>query len=363
MTYDFIPPAKPLIGDEERAAVDRVLRSGMIAQGPEVAAFETEFSEHFKLGRACVAVNSGTSGLHLGLLSCGIGAGDEVIVPSFTFAATANSVALTGAKPIFADISEDDFTLDPASVEASITERTKAIMPVHLYGHPAKMDQLRAIADKHGLMLFEDAAQAHGAALNGTPVGAFGEFAMFSLYPTKNMTSGEGGMVSAANAEIERNLRLYRNQGMLQQYHNEVVGLNNRMTDIHAAIGRVQLTKVGAWTRTRQENAAFLSANLEGVTPPPIADGAVHVFHQYTVRVAGDRDGLSRALKEEYNVGSGMFYPVPNHRLKPFMSDVELPETERAAKECLSLPVHPSLSQADLERIVLAVNALAKAGA
>ncbi len=363
MTLDFIPPAKPIVGDEEREAVDRVLRSGMLAQGPEVAAFEKEFSEHFQLGRACVAVNSGTSGLHLGLLSSGIGAGDEVIVPSFTFAATANSVALTGAKPIFADISEDDFTLDPASVEASITERTKAIMPVHLYGHPAKMDQLRAIADKHGLMLFEDAAQAHGAALHGTPVGAFGEFAMFSLYPTKNMTSGEGGMVSAANAEIERNLRLYRNQGMLQQYHNEVVGLNNRMTDIHAAIGRVQLTKVGAWTRTRQDNAAFLSANLEGVTPPPIADGAVHVFHQYTVRVAQDRDGLSKALKDEYNVGSGMFYPVPNHRLKPFMADVELPETERAAKECLSLPVHPSLSQADLERIVTAVNTLAKAGA
>ncbi len=249
MTLDFIPPAKPIVGDEEREAVDRVLRSGMIAQGPEVAAFETEFSEHFKLGRACVAVNSGTSGLHLGLLSSGIGAGDEVIVPSFTFAATANSVALTGATPIFADIALDDFTLDPASVEASITERTKAIMPVHLYGHPAKMDQLRAIADKHGLMLFEDAAQAHGAALNGTPVGAFGEFAMFSLYPTKNMTSGEGGMVSAANDEVERNLRLYRNQGMLQQYHNEVVGLNNRMTDIHAAIGRVQLTKVGAGPR------------------------------------------------------------------------------------------------------------------
>ena len=363
MTQSFIPPAKPIIGDEERAAVDRVLRSGMIAQGPEVAAFETEFSEHFKLGRACVAVNSGTSGLHLGLLSCGIGAGDEVIVPSFTFAATANSVALTGATPVFADISADDFTLDPASVEASITERTKAIMPVHLYGHPAKMDTLRAIADSHSLLLFEDAAQAHGASLNGTPVGAFGEFAMFSLYPTKNMTSGEGGMVSCSDATIERNVRLYRNQGMLQQYHNEVVGLNNRMTDIHAAIGRVQLTKVDAWTKTRQENAAFLSANLEGVTPPPTLDGAVHVFHQYTVRVPEDRDGLAKALKEEYQVGSGMFYPVPNHRLKPFQSPVELPETERAAQECLSLPVHPSLTQEDLERIVAAVNALAKAGA
>ena len=363
MTQSFIPPAKPIIGEEERAAVDRVLRSGMIAQGPEVAAFETEFSDHFKLGRACVAVNSGTSGLHLGLLSCGIGAGDEVIVPSFTFAATANSVALTGATPVFADIAADDFTLDPASVEASITEHTKAIMPVHLYGHPAKMDKLRAIADSHGLLLFEDAAQAHGASLNGTPVGAFGEFAMFSLYPTKNMTSGEGGMVSCADATIERNVRLYRNQGMLQQYHNEVVGLNNRMTDIHAAIGRVQLTKVDAWTKTRQENAAFLSANLEGVTPPPVADGAVHVYHQYTIRVPEDRDGLAKALKEEYQVGSGMFYPVPNHRLKPFQAPVELPETERAAKECLSLPVHPSLTQEDLERIVNAVNTLAKAGA
>lgn len=360
---DFIPPAKPIIGDEEREAVDRVMRSGMLAQGPEVKAFEEEFSAHFGLGRACVAVNSGTSGLHLGLLANGIGAGDEVIVPSFTFAATANSVALTGATPVFADIAADDFTLDPASVEASITERTKAIMPVHLYGHPAKMAQLRAIADKHGLKLFEDAAQAHGASLDGTPVGAFGEFAMFSLYPTKNMTSGEGGMVSAADETIERNLRLYRNQGMLQQYHNEVVGLNNRMTDIHAAIGRVQLTKVDGWTAQRQSNAAFLSANLEGVTPPPVAEGAVHVYHQYTVRVPEDRDGLAAALKEQYQVGSGMFYPVPNHRLKPFQVDVELPETERAAKECLSLPVHPSVSQQDLERIVEAVNTLTKAGA
>lgn len=360
---DFIPPAKPIIGDEEREAVDRVLRSGMIAQGPEVKAFEEEFSEHFGLGRACVAVNSGTSGLHLGLLSSGIGPGDEVIVPSFTFAATANSVALTGATPVFADIALDDFTLDPASVEASITDKTKAIMPVHLYGHPAKMAELQAIADKHGLMLFEDAAQAHGASLNGTPVGAFGTFAMFSLYPTKNMTSGEGGMVSAANDEVERNLRLYRNQGMLQQYHNEVVGLNNRMTDIHAAIGRVQLTKVGAWTKQRQDNAAFLSSNLEGVVVPAVADGAVHVYHQYTIRVEGDRDGLSKALKDEYNVGSGMFYPVPNHRLKPFARDIHLPNTEQAAQEALSLPVHPSLSQGDLERVVEAVNALVKAGA
>ncbi|HON76780.1 MAG TPA: DegT/DnrJ/EryC1/StrS family aminotransferase [Dermatophilaceae bacterium] len=360
---DFIPPAKPLIGDEERAAVDRVLRSGMLAQGPEVKAFEEEFSAHFGLDRACVAVNSGTSGLHLGLLSSGVGAGAEVIVPSFTFAATANSVALTGARPVFADISPDDFCLDPDAVEAAITERTAGIMPVHLYGHPAKMDRIQAVADAHGLQVFEDAAQAHGASLGGRPVGSFGSFAMFSLYPTKNMTSGEGGMVSVANAEVERLVRLYRNQGMEKQYHNEVVGFNCRMTDIHAAIGRVQLTKVDAWTAKRQENAAFLSANLRGVTPPPVAPGAVHVYHQYTIRVPQDRDGFAAALREQYAIGSGMFYPVPNHKLAPFSVDVELPETARAAAECLSLPVHPSLSQGDLERIVEAVNALAAAGA
>jgi dTDP-4-amino-4,6-dideoxygalactose transaminase len=359
---DFIPPAKPIIGDEERAAVDRVLRSGMLAQGPEVAAFEKEFSEHFGLGRACVAVNSGTSGQHLGLLSSGVTAGDEVIVPSFTFAATANSVALTGATPVFADIDADDFCLSPAAVEAAVTERTVGIMPVHLYGHPAKMDAILAVARKHGLQVFEDAAQAHGASLHGTPVGAFGTFAMFSLYPTKNMTSGEGGMVSVADPHVERLVRLYRTQGMEKQYHNEVVGLNNRMTDIHAAIGRVQLTKVGAWTAQRQANAAFYDSHLEGVTVPPVAEGAVHVYHQYTVRVPEDRDGFAAALKERFNVGSGMFYPVPNHRLAPFRAEVDLPETERAAAECLSLPVHPSLSQADLERVVEAVNTLTKAG-
>jgi dTDP-4-amino-4,6-dideoxygalactose transaminase len=360
---DFIPPAKPMIGEEERAAVDRVLRSGMLAQGPEVAAFEQEFAEHFNLGRACVAVNSGTSGLHLGLLSSGVGPGDEVIVPSFTFAATANSVALSGATPVFADIDADDFCLSPMAVEAAITERTVGIMPVHLYGHPAKMEAFERLAETHGLRLFEDAAQAHGASLHGRPVGSFGQFAMFSLYPTKNMTSGEGGMVSVADAETERRLRLYRNQGMERQYHNELVGFNARMTDLHAAIGREQLRKVDGWTAQRQKNAAFLTANLEGVTTPSVADGAVHVYHQYTIRVPHDRDGLAAALREEYNIGSGMFYPVPNHRLEPFRVDVDLPETGRAARECLSLPVHPALSEADLERIVSAVNDLARAGA
>src|SRR5690349_18087736 len=180
----------------------------MLAQGPEVKAFEEEFSSHFGLDRACVAVNSGTSGLHLGLLSAGVKPGDQVIVPSFTFAATANSVALTGATPVFADIEPHSFCLDPASVAAAVTDRTVGVMPVHLYGHPADMPAFASLADQHGLQVFEDAAQAHGASLDGTPVGAFGSFAMFSLYPTKNMTSGEGGMVSVATDEIERLMRL-----------------------------------------------------------------------------------------------------------------------------------------------------------
>jgi perosamine synthetase len=358
-----IPAAKPIIGDEERAAVDRVMRSGMVAQGPEVAAFEEEFSAALAGGRQCVAVNSGTSGLHLGLLAAGIGPGDEVIVPSFTFAATANSVALTGATPVFADIEADSFCLDPAAVESAVTDRTKAIMPVHLYGHPADMTGLTAVAERHGLVLFEDAAQAHGAKFDGRPVGTFGAFGMFSLYPTKNMTSGEGGMVSC-DEDVAHRIRLLRNQGMAKQYANELVGFNNRMTDIHAAIGRVQLTKLPGWTEDRRRNAAFLDAHLENVVVPPVREGSTHVYHQYTIRVQGDRDGMVTALREEHGVGSGVYYPIPNHRLPSFgLLDLDLPETERAAREVISLPVHPSLSTEDLERVVAAVNAVAKAGA
>jgi len=358
----MIPVARPIIGDDECAAVERVLRSGMIAQGSEVAAFETEFANALVEGRRCVAVNSGTSGLHLGLLAAGVGPGDEVIVPSFTFAATANSVALTGATPVFADIEGDYFCLDSAAVEAAVTEHTVGIMPVHLFGHPADMDALQAVADRHGIRIFEDAAQAHGASWGGRRVGTFGTFGMFSLYPTKNMTSVEGGMVSCVDDDLARRVRLLRNQGMERPYENELVGLNNRMTDVHASIGRVQLTKLAGWTAQRQANARFLDENLEGVVVPPVAPGAVHVYHQYTIRVGKDRDGVAKALREEYGVGSGVYYPVPNHRLRSFNQQVDLPETERAAAEVLSLPVHPSLSQPDLEVIVHAVNTVVKAG-
>ena len=363
MSPGTIPAAKPIIGDDERAAVDRVLRSGMVAQGPEVAAFEREFANALVASRETVAVNSGTAGLHLGLLAAGIEAGDEVIVPSFTFAATANSVALAGATPIFADIEPDYFGLDPAAVEAVVTSKTVAIMPVHLYGHPADITGLSAVAKRHGLELFEDAAQAHGATWHGSPVGTFGTFAMFSLYPTKNMTSVEGGMVSCASPEVARRLRLLRNQGMERRYENEIVGFNARMTDVHAAIGRVQLERLPEWTRRRQANARLLDDQLEGVTVPPVADHATHVYHQYTIRVGDDRDGFAHALAEEHGVGTGVYYPIPNHRLPSFGLTLDLPQTEQAAREVLSLPVHPALSDDDLDRIVTAVNTVAKAGA
>ena len=370
MTKPLIPAAAPIIGDAERKAVDAVLASGMVAQGPEVAAFEGEFADLVAKATTCVAVNSGTSALHLGLLSAGIGPGDEVIVPSFTFAATANSVALTGATPVFADIDIDSFTLDPGSVRQSITPRTKAIMVVHLYGLAGNVTELQALCTEHDLMLIEDAAQAHLAEFNGRQVGTFGTFGAFSLYPTKNMTSGEGGMVSATDEALLRLVRVYRNQGMERRYENEVIGFNYRMTDVHAAIGRAQLGQVEAWTETRRKNAAALDAGLSGVVTPPVPEGRKHVYHQYTVRFDGasaaERDQIATALRDEHAIGTGVYYPVPNHRLpslQHFAVGLELPVTERAAAECLSLPVHPKLRAEDLDRIIEGVNAVVKAGA
>jgi perosamine synthetase len=361
--HDPIPPARPVIGEAEIEAAVRVLRSGMVVQGPEVAAFEQEFSAVVG-DRHCVAVNSGTSALHMSLLALGFGPGDEVIVPSFSFAATANAVRLVGATPVFADIEPGSFNLDPDAVAAAITPRTVAIMPVHLYGHPAAMDKLVPLAERHDLAIVEDAAQAHAAALNGTPVGAFGVAACFSFYPTKNMHSLEGGMITTPDAELARHLRLLRNQGMEARYQNEIVGANMRLTDVAAAIGRVQLGQLEGWTEKRRANAAFLDANLSGVTVPPVAEGARHVYHQYTIRVQGDRDAFQAGLKE-LGIGNAVYYPTPIHKLKPFLDsdgnvgDWKLPETDRAAAEVVSLPVFPSLTQEQLDRIVEGVNTVA----
>ena len=354
-----IPAARPLIGDAEMQAVAAVLASGQLVQGVEVEAFEQEFSAEVVDGATCVAVNSGTSALHLSLLASGIGAGDEVIVPSFTFAATANAVALTGATPVFVDINPLTYCMDPDAALAAVSPRTQAVLPVHLYGHPAPMPQLRKLCETHGLLLLEDAAQAHAASVDGVAVGAWGSAGSFSFYPTKNMTSGEGGMVTTRDPEVVRKVRLLRNQGQQIRYMNEIVGFNNRMTDIHAAIGRVQLRRLAEWTAARQAHAEALTSGLQGVVTPTVCEGARHVFHQYTIRVdAGSRDSIIEGLRQR-GIGSAVYYPTPCHRLPAYNREMDLPETERAARECLSIPVHPSLTAQDLERVVDAVNSLA----
>ena len=373
MPREFIPAAKPIIGALERSAVDAVIASGMVVQGPQVAAFEEEFAEQVVGGVYAVAVNSGTSAQHLATLASGLPEDAEVIVPSFTFAATGNSVAIAGARPVFADIDPVTFTLDPASVRASITDRTAAIEVVHLYGLPANMPEIMRIAEEYGLAVFEDCAQAHGAAIGSVPVGSFGAWGSFSFYPTKNMTSLEGGMVTTRDAALARRVRLLRNQGMDRQYANELVGLNNRMTDVAAAVGRVQLGRLAEWTAQRQANAAALNEGLAGaagVITPAVPEGRTHVYHQYTIRFEGatgaERDRIQAVLKDEWQIGTGVYYPIPNHRLAslaPYARGVELPGTEKAARECLSLPVHPSLSPADVGRIVEAVVATVSAGA
>ncbi|WP_024934368.1 DegT/DnrJ/EryC1/StrS family aminotransferase [Actinomadura welshii] len=351
--------ASPHIGEAEIEAAVRVLRSGRVVQGPEVAAFEEEFSA-IVAGRHCVAVNSGTSALQLSLLALGIGPGDEVIVPSFTFAASANAVRLAGAEPVFADIEPGSFCADPDAVAAAVGPRTAAIMPVHLYGHPAAMDRIGPLAERHGLAVVEDACQAHGAALGGVPAGAMGTAGCFSFYPTKNMHSLEGGMVTTADAATARTLRLLRNQGMEQRYANEIVGANMRLTDVAAAIGREQLKRLADWTERRRANAALLDAKITAAVTPPVAPGARHVYHQYTVRVR-DRDAVRRHL-DARRIGHAVYYPTPVHRLAPYLKDGrpdprwDLPETERAAAEVLSLPVHPALTGEQLARVADAVD-------
>lgn len=327
----------------------------MIAQGPEVRAFEAEFAAAVGALES-VAVNSGTSALFLALKALGVGPGDEVVVPSFTFAATANVVVLLGATPVFVDIEPATFCMDPRAVEEVLTRRTVGIIPVHLYGHPADVARLTTISEDHGIFLLEDAAQAHLAAVGEQRVGTFGVAAAFSFYPTKNMTAGEGGMVVTQDAWLARQIRMLRNQGMERRYENEMAGFNMRMTDIHAAIGRVQLRSLTGWNGARRRNAAVLDRGLEGVVTPFVAPGVTHVYHQYTVRIeGGQRDRVAADLRER-GVGCDVYYPVPLHRLPVFSAPFDLPATERAVSEVLSLPVHPGVTYDDLNRIVDAVN-------
>jgi len=350
--------AKPQIGEEEKQAVMEVLDSGIIAQGPRTKAFEEGFAQMCETKHA-IATSSGTTALHVALLAHGIGAGDEVITSAFTFIASSNSILFTGARPVFVDIDPRTFNLDVAQIESAITPKTKAILPVHLYGLACDMDPIMSLAEKHGLAVIEDACQSHGAIYKGKKVGSFGT-GTFSLYPTKNMTSGEGGMITTNDETIDEHSRVIRQHGMRVRYYHDELGYNFRMTDVHAAIGLAQLKKLEKFNSRRQANAKFLSENLAGVVTPYIPDGQTHVFHQYTVRVPdGKRDALRTHLQEK-GVGSEVYYPVPIHQQTFYVNDLgykdSLPETEQATTEVLSLPVHAGLSASDLETIVAAVN-------
>ncbi|MDQ1251861.1 MAG: perosamine synthetase [Euryarchaeota archaeon] len=350
----MIPIAKPLLGKEEIDAVTEVLDSGMIAQGPKVEEFELAFSEYTG-SEYSAAVNSGTAALHIALLAHGIGKEDEVITTPFSFVATANSILYTGAKPVFADIEPETFNIDPEKIKERITSKTRAIMPVHLYGHPADMKAIMEIAEDNKLIVIEDACQSHGAECLGKKVGSFGTGA-FSFYPTKNMTTGEGGMLTTDDKEIAEKAKMIRAHGSKIRYLHEMLGFNLRMTDIAAAIGLVQLGKLDKFTKARQGNAEMLSARLKGIpglVPAITKAGCTHVFHQYTVR-AKKRDQLAAFLKDK-DIGTGVHYPTPIHK-QPYYIDLgyrdSLPVSETAVEEVLSLPVHPALSGTDIQKIV-----------
>jgi len=280
-----------------------------------------------------------------------------VITTPFTFIATANAILYVGAKPVFADIDALTYNINPAMVEMAITERTRAILPVHLYGLPANMVEINRIARKNDLLVIEDACQAHGAMIDGKKVGSFGDAGCFSFYPTKNMTTGEGGMITTNRDDVAEAARILRNHGMRQRYWHETFGYNFRMTDIAAAIGLVQLGRLDEFNRARQANAAFLTARLErvrGIRPPYVPVGYRHVFHQYTVWLneGVDRDALRERLHEA-GFGSEVYYPVPVHQQSYFAESwgVRLPVAEEASRRVLSLPIHPSVEEGDLERM------------
>lgn len=353
----FIPVAKPLVGDAEKRAVMEVLDSGQLAMGSRTEAFEKAFAEYVGSKHA-IGVNSGTAALIVALQAHGVGPGDEVITTPFSFIATATSIIACGATPVFVDIDPFDLNLDPNQVEDAITDQTKAVMPVHLYGHPARIAEIQEICDDNDLALVEDAAQAHGAEHAGRRVGTFGT-GCFSFYPTKNMTTGEGGIITTNDDEVARLCRIIRSHGQEVRYKHDYFGLNWRMQDMNAAIGLVQMDYIEDWNRARIANAEKLASLIRAVETPRVRDGDRHVFHQFTVRVPHDRDGVQKQLQEA-GVGSAVHYPIPIHH-QPIMQQMgfgegSFPVAEAAAEHVFSLPVHPSLGPEDVEYIAATIN-------
>lgn len=357
--------SKPCIGENEQRAVERVLASGILAQGPRVAEFERAFADYIGVKHA-VATSNGTTALHVALVAHGIGAGDEVITTPFTFIASINAILYAGATPRLVDV-DDSFNLDASQIEQAITPRTKAILPIHLFGQPCDLRAVMDIARQNNLVVIEDACQSHGAMFEGKRAGSFGT-GCFSFYATKNMTTGEGGMITTNDDAVAARARLLINHGMRVRYHHETIGYNFRLTDIAAAIGIEQLKQLDTFNARRAENAAYYSEhlrNIRGLQLPRVFQQRTHVYHQYTVRVLDDfpltRDKLVARLNER-DIGTGIYYPIPAHQQESVAhyewAQVNLPRAQQFAHQVLSLPVHPLVSDAERAYIVETIRAL-----
>jgi perosamine synthetase len=362
----MIPVARPSLGAEEVEAVSKVIESGMLAQGPRVEEFEIKFARYCNTAHA-VAVNSGTAALHAILAAMGIGPGDEVIVPSFTFFATASSVCMCGATPVFADVEEDTFNISTDSMEEQVTKKSRAVIGVHLFGQPFAIRPVVKICEDAGISLVEDAAQAHGALYHRKKVGSSGAAACFSFYPTKNMTAGEGGMVTTNNPALSEKVRQFINHGQAEKYHHTCIGYNYRMADLSAAIGLAQLNKLDAFNAKRREIATFYNEHIHspGIILPKVAPGVEHVYHQYVIRVTKEcpltRDQLAIALHEK-GIGATVHYPVTLPRqpaLLKYSDKSHCPIAERLTGEVLSLPVHPLVNKEERTYIAACINEVA----
>jgi len=362
MTIPFLDLKAQYLGikPEIDAAVQKILDTTQFVLGEEVAAFEREFAAYSGANHG-IAVNSGTSALHLALLAAGVGRGDEVITIPFTFVATVSAICYTGATPVFVDIDPVTFTMDPAQLEQAITPRTKAILPVHLYGQMADMDPILAIAAQHGIPVIEDACQAHGAEYKGRRAGSLGVSGCFSFYPGKNLGAyGEGGIVVTSNDEHAKTIRMLRDWGQEKRYHHVLKGFNYRMEGFQGAILRVKLRYLEGWTESRRDHARQYDALLAGssvVAAPKQLTDRRHVYHIYALRTA-DRDGLQRLLQAE-GIATGLHYPIPVH-LQEAHADLgykvgDFPQSEAAAREVLSLPMFPEMTATQVEQVVAAV--------
>ncbi len=344
------------------AAVARVLESAVFVLGREVEAFEEAFADYVG-AQYCVGVSSGSAAIQLATMACGIGANDEVIVPANTFFATAEGVSTAGATPVFIDADPTSYTIDATKIEAAITERTRAIMPVHLYGQAADLDPIFEIAARHNLCVIEDAAQAHGSLYKKRKVGALGRVGCFSFYPGKNLGAyGEGGAVVTDNAEVARSVRILRDHGSEQKYHHEVIGYNFRLEALQGAVLNVKLAHLDHWNALRREHAARYNELLKGadlITPREMSY-AHHIYHLYVVQTK-ERDSLQKNLSEA-NVQTGIHYPVPVHLQKAYAAlgykEGDFPETEQQARRVLSLPMFPELTE---EQITYVAEAISKA--